>query len=160
MSQALDPAGSASILAVQCSCSWVESRDRACVSEPPTRWKRTDLYPCRHLDSPNRAGRLPTAQCVHVNVLSACRYREAVINLPRFSDLGLSPPILGALAAEGYAAPTPINSRPSRRFSAGATCAASHKPAPARPPPSHYQSSGASPPFHNEPHRTPAASSC
>jgi ATP-dependent RNA helicase RhlE len=28
--------------------------------------------------------------------------------LPRFSDLGLSAPILGALAAEGYAAPTPI----------------------------------------------------
>src|SRR5215472_6469232 len=45
MSQALDPARSASILAVQCSCSWVESRDRACVSEPPTRWKRSGLYP-------------------------------------------------------------------------------------------------------------------
>jgi ATP-dependent RNA helicase RhlE len=28
--------------------------------------------------------------------------------LPNFSDLGLSAPILGALAAEGYAAPTPI----------------------------------------------------
>jgi ATP-dependent RNA helicase RhlE len=28
--------------------------------------------------------------------------------LPHFSDLGLSAPILGALAAEGYAAPTPI----------------------------------------------------
>ena len=28
--------------------------------------------------------------------------------MPRFSDLGLSAPILGALAAEGYAAPTPI----------------------------------------------------
>ncbi|HVI66163.1 MAG TPA: DEAD/DEAH box helicase [Bradyrhizobium sp.] len=31
--------------------------------------------------------------------------------MPRFSDLGLSPPILGALAAEGYAAPTPIQSQ-------------------------------------------------
>ena len=28
--------------------------------------------------------------------------------LPNFSDLGLFAPILGALAAEGYAAPTPI----------------------------------------------------
>ena len=43
-----------------------------------------------------------------MNALSAYRYREAVTNLPRFSDLGLSAPILGALAAEGYAAPTPI----------------------------------------------------
>jgi len=43
-----------------------------------------------------------------VNALSAYRYREAVTNLPCFSDLGLSAPILGALAAEGYAAPTPI----------------------------------------------------
>jgi ATP-dependent RNA helicase RhlE len=31
--------------------------------------------------------------------------------LPNFSDLGLSAPILGALAAEGYAAPTPIQSQ-------------------------------------------------
>jgi len=31
-----------------------------------------------------------------------------LIILPNFSDLGLSAPILGALAAEGYAAPTPI----------------------------------------------------
>ena len=45
MPQALDPGRSASILGVQCSCSLVESRDRACVSEPPTRWKRTGLYP-------------------------------------------------------------------------------------------------------------------
>ena len=29
--------------------------------------------------------------------------------MPHFSDLGLSAPILGALAAEGYAAPTPIH---------------------------------------------------
>src|SRR6516164_5116985 len=108
MSRALDCARSVSILAVQCSCSWVESRDRACVSEPPTRWERTGLYPCRHLDSPNRAGRLPTAQRVRANTLSEYTYREAVTNLPRFSDLGLSAPILRALAAEGYAAPTPI----------------------------------------------------
>jgi ATP-dependent RNA helicase RhlE len=31
--------------------------------------------------------------------------------LPKFSDLGLSPPLLGALAAEGYATPTPIQSQ-------------------------------------------------
>src|SRR5215469_5625095 len=45
MPQALDPGRSASILGAQCSCSLVESRDRACVSEPPPRWKRTGLYP-------------------------------------------------------------------------------------------------------------------
>jgi ATP-dependent RNA helicase RhlE len=36
------------------------------------------------------------------------KHREAITILPHFSDLGLSAPILGALAAEGYAAPTPI----------------------------------------------------
>jgi ATP-dependent RNA helicase RhlE len=41
-------------------------------------------------------------QCRHINT------REAVTTLSNFSDLGLSAPILGALAAEGYAAPTPI----------------------------------------------------
>jgi ATP-dependent RNA helicase RhlE len=40
--------------------------------------------------------------------LSAFKHREAITALPNFSDLGLSAPILGALAAEGYAAPTPI----------------------------------------------------
>src|SRR5262249_41856726 len=39
MPQALDPGRSASILDLQCSYSWVESRDRACVSEPRTRWE-------------------------------------------------------------------------------------------------------------------------
>src|SRR5580658_10678340 len=34
--------------------------------------------------------------------------REALTILPDFSELGLSTPILGALAAQGYAAPTPI----------------------------------------------------
>jgi ATP-dependent RNA helicase RhlE len=48
------------------------------------------------------------AHCVHANALSASQHREAVTNLPNFSDLGLSAPILDALAAEGYAAPTPI----------------------------------------------------
>jgi ATP-dependent RNA helicase RhlE len=33
------------------------------------------------------------------------------MTLPNFSDLGLSAPILGALAAEGYVAPTPIQFR-------------------------------------------------
>src|SRR5262249_19850840 len=63
---------------------------------------------CRHLDCPNRAGRLPTAHCVHANALTAYQHREAITALPKFSDLGLSAPILGALAAEGYVAPTPI----------------------------------------------------
>jgi ATP-dependent RNA helicase RhlE len=40
--------------------------------------------------------------------LSASERREDVTALPKFSDLGLSAPILGALAAEGYTAPTPI----------------------------------------------------
>jgi ATP-dependent RNA helicase RhlE len=43
--------------------------------------------------------------------LWAPEHREAVTTLPDFSDLGLSAPILRALAAEGYAAPTPIQSR-------------------------------------------------
>jgi ATP-dependent RNA helicase RhlE len=43
-----------------------------------------------------------------VNALSASEHREDVTALPKFSDLGLSAPILGALAAEGYTAPTPI----------------------------------------------------
>ena len=40
--------------------------------------------------------------------MSASSHRERIATLPSFSDLGLSAPILGALAAEGYAAPTPI----------------------------------------------------
>src|SRR3984893_11327393 len=105
----LDPARSVSILGVQCSCSWVESRDRACVSEPPMRWK-----PDRSLSPADiwttliaRVVSRP-AQCVDANALSASEHREAITALPNFSDLGLSAPILGALAAEGYAAPTPI----------------------------------------------------
>jgi ATP-dependent RNA helicase RhlE len=47
-------------------------------------------------------------RCVHANALSASQHRGAVTTLPNFSDLGLSAPILGVLAAEGYAAPTPI----------------------------------------------------
>ena len=105
----LDLGRSASILGEQCSCSWVESRDRACVSEPPTRWK-----PDRSLSPADiwttliaRVVSRP-AHCVHANALSASQNREAVTALPNFSELGLSAPILGALAAEGYAAPTPI----------------------------------------------------
>jgi ATP-dependent RNA helicase RhlE len=79
------------------------------VSEPTDAVESGPVFiPCRHLDSPNRAGRLPIPHCVHANALSASQYREAVTTLPNFSDLGLSAPILGALAAEGYAAPTPI----------------------------------------------------
>jgi ATP-dependent RNA helicase RhlE len=40
--------------------------------------------------------------------LSASQYRKADTVFPNFSDLGLCAPILGALAAEGYLAPTPI----------------------------------------------------
>jgi ATP-dependent RNA helicase RhlE len=41
--------------------------------------------------------------------MSASQHQEAMTTtLPNFSDLGLSAPILGALAAEGYVAPTPI----------------------------------------------------
>jgi ATP-dependent RNA helicase RhlE len=36
---------------------------------------------------------------------------RGLTTLPNFSDLGLSAPILGALAAEGYTAPTPIQFR-------------------------------------------------
>src|ERR1700756_4227544 len=36
---------------------------------------------------------------------------RGLTTLPNFSDLGLSAPILGALAAEGEVAPTPIQSR-------------------------------------------------
>ena len=109
MPQALDPGRSASISGVQCSCSWVESRDRVCVSEPPTRWK-----PDRSLSPADiwtaliaRVVSRP-AHCVHANAMSASSHRERIATLPSFSDLGLSAPILGALAAEGYAAPTPI----------------------------------------------------
>jgi len=47
-------------------------------------------------------------QCVHANALSVSQHREAVTAVPNFFDLGLSAPILGVLAAKGYAAPTPI----------------------------------------------------
>jgi ATP-dependent RNA helicase RhlE len=40
--------------------------------------------------------------------MSASSHRERIATLSSFSDLGLSAPILGALAAEGYAAPTPM----------------------------------------------------
>jgi hypothetical protein len=64
----------ASILGVQCSCFLVESRDLACVSEPPTRWKAGPVFIlCRHLDSPNRAGRLLTR---------ATRSRERIVGIP------------------------------------------------------------------------------
>ena len=68
-----------SILAAQCSCPSVESRDRACESEPPTRWKLVRVFiPCQYLDSPDRAGRLPTralrlmrTHCRHLNTKRA-----------------------------------------------------------------------------------------
>jgi ATP-dependent RNA helicase RhlE len=79
------------------------------VSEPPTRWK-----PDRSLSPADirtaliaRVVSRPT-QCVHADALSAFQHQEAITALPDFSDLGLSAPILGALAAEGYTTPTPI----------------------------------------------------
>jgi hypothetical protein len=39
--------------------------------------------------------------------LSATQHREAITDLPNFSDLGLSA-YLGAVTAEGYVAPRPI----------------------------------------------------
>src|SRR5262249_17555159 len=68
MPLALDPVRSASILGVQCSCSSVEPRDRACVTYHHRGGSGPVFIPCRHLDSPNRAGRLPIPpQCVRAN---------------------------------------------------------------------------------------------
>ncbi len=58
-------------------------------------------------DSPNRAGRLPT-QAARLDV--RVRPKKADL-LTDFSDLGLSAPLLSALAAEGYSTPTPIQSQ-------------------------------------------------
>jgi ATP-dependent RNA helicase RhlE len=63
------------------------------------------------MDSPNRAGRLPTGVLRSRERIVGIAKREAITVLPNFSDLGLSAPILGTLAAEGYAAPTPIQSQ-------------------------------------------------
>ena len=69
------------------------------------------FIPCRHLDSPNRAGRLLVRALRSRERIHGTQHREAVTILPTFSDLGLADSILGALAAEGYAAPTPIQSQ-------------------------------------------------
>jgi hypothetical protein len=87
---------------VQCSCSWVESRERACVSEPPTRTVGAPNREHNHL-----AQFLPTLD--FRRVFSAPSPQKATWRPHRF------------------------NSRPFRRYSAGAINAASHKPAPARP---------------------------
>jgi len=103
-----------------------------CVSEPPTRWNPTGLYPCRHLDSPDRAGRLRPR---------ALRSRERIVGIPtpRGQHHFANSPTSTFRAHSWRPRPrkaTPhrrrYNSRPSRRCSAGAICAASHKPAPAR----------------------------
>ena len=80
--------------------------------------------------------------------------------MPRFSDLGLSAPILGALAAEGYAAPTPIQFQAippvlGGRDLCGIAQTGTGKTAAFALP--ILQRLAA---VHNEPHRTPAASSC
>src|ERR1700730_7637890 len=131
----LDPARSVSILGVQCSCSWVESRDRACVSEPPTRWKPDrSLSPADIWTTLISRGVSRPAQCVDANALSASEHREAITALPNFSDLGLSAPILGALAAEGYAAPTPIQFQAIPPVLGGRDLGATAQPPPGMPP--------------------------
>ena len=67
--------------------------------------------------------------------------------LTNFSDLGLAAPILKALQDEGYTTPTPIQAQGHPgRADAAATCSASPRPAPARPPHSRCRSCIASPP--------------
>src|SRR5271163_2360383 len=99
----------ASILRTQCSCFSVESRDRACVSEPPRRWKLVrSLSPADIWTALIARVVFRPAHCVHTDALSAFQHQEGMTTLLNFSDLGLFAPILGALAAEGYSAPTPI----------------------------------------------------
>ena len=72
-----------------------------------------DLYPCPHPDSPDHAGRLPTRRrppIEAVRLLGSYRPGE-ITTLSSFSDFGLAAPILDALAVEGYATPTPIQSQ-------------------------------------------------
>jgi hypothetical protein len=40
------------ICSTQCSCSKIESRDRACVSDPGERGAGSIFIPCRDLDNP------------------------------------------------------------------------------------------------------------
>jgi superfamily II DNA/RNA helicase len=97
------------------------------------------FIPCRYLDSPNRADRLPTAHRVHANALSASQQREGTATLRNFSDLGLSAPILGALAADGYAAPTPIQFQAIPPVLGGRDLCGTAQTGTSRPPPSCYQ---------------------
>ena len=69
-----------------------------------------------------------------------------------FTDLGLSQPLLDALAAqELFAGRRRSSARPSRPSSPAATCSASPRPAPARPRPSCCRRSTGSPPARNIP---------
>ena len=72
-----------------------------------------DLYPCPHPDSPDHAGRLPTRRRLPIEAVRLLgSYRPGEITtLSSFSDFGLAAPILDALAVEGYATPTPIQSQ-------------------------------------------------
>ena len=102
MPQALDLGRSASILDVQCSCFSVESRDRACESEPPMRWKLVrSLSPADIWTALIARVVSRPAQRVDADALSAFQHQEAMTTLLNFSDLGLFAPILGALAVEG-----------------------------------------------------------
>jgi ATP-dependent RNA helicase RhlE len=73
-------------------------------------WPR--LYPLPTPGQPKSRGSSPDPeQRVHAGAVAGISTRRAIITLLKFSDLGLSTPLLGALAAEGYAAPTPIQSQ-------------------------------------------------
>ena len=93
--------------------------------------------------------------------VSACSRTRKKPRLTQFKDLGLNASILKALTDKGYTDPTPIQvaGHPRRAWTA-ATCSASPRPAPARPPPSPCRSFTASPPTGSRRRGAAAAASC
>src|ERR1700682_398265 len=72
------------------------------------------FVPCPHPDSPHHAGRLfdPAKRArITVSRCWALRDLRDIKSVSNFSDFGLAAPILQAVAAEGYTAPTPIQSQ-------------------------------------------------
>ena len=59
-----------------------------------------------------------------------------IVSSTTFAGLGLAGSLLNALDRQGFHTPTPIQAGPSPRCWTAATCWASPRPAPARPPPS------------------------
>ena len=86
-----------------------------------------------------------------LRAIPASQQREGSATLRNFSDLGLSAPILGALAAEGYAAPTPIQFQAVPPVLGGRDLCATAQTGTSRPPPSCYQPASGS---------APAAAAC